>query len=67
MGAKPKDPGEEFLRTYTWCEEDRHKYTSAPWDGGFRWFRSPNVVCIERYRTRTVAGDDDTRAPDDAA
>jgi hypothetical protein len=26
------------------------KYTSAKWMGGYRWFRSPNVVCLEKYR-----------------
>jgi hypothetical protein len=39
-----------FFRHLTLPEEDRHLLTSAPWDGGFRWFRSSNVVCLERYR-----------------
>jgi hypothetical protein len=21
------------------------------WKGGYRWFRSPDVICLERYRT----------------
>jgi hypothetical protein len=46
----PKDPREEFLQNYTWPEEDRHLFTSAPWSGGYRWFRSSNVVPLERYR-----------------
>jgi hypothetical protein len=29
-------------------EEDRHLYTAAPWKGEFRWFRSDNVVCLEK-------------------
>jgi hypothetical protein len=42
--------GEEF-----WCqivppEEDRALFTTRPWRGEFRWFRSPNIVCIEKYR-----------------
>jgi hypothetical protein len=41
---------EAFLRQWTICEEDRFKFTSYPWCGEFRWFRSPNVVCLERYR-----------------
>jgi hypothetical protein len=45
--------GDEFLRRLTWPEEDRHLFTSAPWDGSFRWFRSPNVVCLEQYRRRS--------------
>jgi hypothetical protein len=39
-----------FLRQCTIPEEDRARYTSAKWDGGYRWFRSPNVVCLEKYR-----------------
>jgi len=47
----------QFLRQYTLPEEDRAKYTSVRWSGGYRWFRSPNVVCLEKVRlllTRTV-------------
>ena len=36
-----------FLREWTIPEEDRTKYTSQPWTGEFRWFRSPNVICLE--------------------
>jgi hypothetical protein len=38
-----------FMREITPAEEDRHLFTSAPWRGGYRWFRSPNVVCLEQY------------------
>jgi hypothetical protein len=41
---------EEFLRQMVFAEEDRHLFTTAPWHGGFRWFRSPNVVPIERWQ-----------------
>ena len=41
---------EAFLREWTIPEEDRAKYTSRPWTGEYRWFRSPNVVCLEHYR-----------------
>jgi hypothetical protein len=43
-------PDEEVQRDLTFCEEDRHLFTSTPWNGGFRWFRSPNVVCLEKRR-----------------
>jgi hypothetical protein len=43
---------ETFMRKLTVPEEDRHLYTTAPWDGGFRWFRSSNVVCLEQYRRK---------------
>jgi hypothetical protein len=39
-----------FARQLTLPEEDRPTYTAARWDGGYRWFRSPNVVCLEKYR-----------------
>jgi hypothetical protein len=38
---------EAFLRQFVFPEEDRHLFTTAPWRGGFRWFRSPNIVPIE--------------------
>ena len=41
---------EEFYRKLILPEEERSHYTSAKWDGSFRWFRSPNVVCIEHFR-----------------
>ena len=40
-----------FMRKVTWCEEDRRRlHPSVPWNGGYRWFRSPNVIPLERYR-----------------
>jgi hypothetical protein len=39
-----------FARRLILPEEDRAKYTSTKWEGGYRWFRSPNVVCLEKYR-----------------
>jgi hypothetical protein len=47
-GRRQQD--ESFLREWTIPAEDRAKYTSLPWAGEYRWFRSPNVVCLERYR-----------------
>jgi hypothetical protein len=41
---------EAFWREWVLPEEDRNRYTSEPWNGEFRWFRSSNVVCLERYR-----------------
>jgi hypothetical protein len=33
-------------------EETRRTYPSAPaWDGGYRWFRSRNVVDLQSYRS----------------
>ena len=47
MEAKRWGDDEAFLRQFVFPEEDRHLFTTAPWRGGFRWFRSPNVVPIE--------------------
>jgi hypothetical protein len=44
------DDEHTFARTVTLPEEDRPKYTSAGWQGGYRWFRAPNVVCLEKAR-----------------
>jgi hypothetical protein len=41
---------EAFFRQVVFPEEDRHLFTTAPWHGGFRWFRSANVVPIEHWR-----------------
>jgi hypothetical protein len=44
------DDDEEFLRRMIFPEEDRHRFTATPWRGGYRWFKSPNVIPIERYK-----------------
>ena len=41
---------EAFLRNLVIPEEDRFKYMTKPWSGEYRWFRSPNIVCLEHYR-----------------
>jgi hypothetical protein len=46
--SKDDEDDEAFLRSLP--EEDRRQLTSAAWHGGFRWFRSPNVIPLERYR-----------------
>jgi len=47
------DVDEMLLRRLIYPEEDRHLHTSLPWTGGYRWFRSINVVCLEHYRSET--------------
>jgi hypothetical protein len=46
------DDDDEFMRSITWCQEDlRRLYPHLVGkDGGFRWFRSGDVVPIEKYR-----------------
>ena len=48
MEKRYSEKMETFHRKWTLPEEDRTGYSSA--GRSFRWFRSPNVVCIEHYR-----------------
>jgi hypothetical protein len=41
---------EAFLRSLIRPEEERRRYSTAPC--GVRWFRSKNVIPIEKYRSR---------------
>jgi hypothetical protein len=42
-----------LLRRLILCEEDRRRlFPATPWTGGYRWFKSPNVVDLEAYRRR---------------
>jgi hypothetical protein len=42
---------EDFMRSLTRCEEDRRKlYPGVAWSGGYRWFRSNNIICLEQIR-----------------
>jgi hypothetical protein len=47
---------DNLLRRFIFPEEDRHLYTTAPWSGGFRWFRSSNVIPIEQLRRERESG-----------
>jgi hypothetical protein len=40
-----------FWRKLVLPQEDRLQL-GIPWRGGYRWFRSPNVVCIEQWRRK---------------
>jgi hypothetical protein len=47
---RPDDPVWDRLSP---AHEDWSSFTSIPWRGeGRRWFRSPNVIPLERYRSR---------------
>ena len=50
MGSKIRDDEHAFWQKLILPEEDRRRLTMAIWDGkGYRWFRSPNVIPIERH------------------
>jgi hypothetical protein len=42
---------EAFLRSVIRSEEERRQYSTAPC--GARWFRSENVIPLEKYRRPT--------------
>jgi hypothetical protein len=50
--AKQDDEAEDenFLRRLVLPEEDRSRY-GIPWLGGYRWFRSPNVIDLWLYQS----------------
>jgi hypothetical protein len=52
LAADQDEEDEAFLRRVIFPEEDRRLFTATPWRGGYRWFRSPNVVPIEQWRQR---------------
>jgi hypothetical protein len=50
-----EEDDEEFLRKLILREEDRRRrYRTMGWVGGYRWFRSENVVDLDRYRDGTA-------------
>jgi hypothetical protein len=53
---------QEFWRRFLFCEEDRARFTSERWKGGYRWFRSANVLPIEQYTRREADRSDRTAA-----
>jgi hypothetical protein len=53
---KEEEDDEAFLRKIIFPEEDRHLFRATPWNGGYRWFRSPNVVPLEQWRRKRDYG-----------
>jgi hypothetical protein len=51
QGMRTEQHARNDLREWTFPEEDRALFTTAPWRGEYRWFRS-NVVCIEQWRRK---------------
>jgi hypothetical protein len=48
---------EAFLRKLVLPEEDRRRlYPTNPWTGGYRWFRSANVICLDQWRRKKAKG-----------
>jgi hypothetical protein len=57
MSATQRQTEDEnaFWRKLVLPEED-HLRMGKPWAGGYRWFRSPNVIPIERARQKRNSG-----------
>ena len=50
MTSAPKP--NDLYHQLTMPEEDRRAHPAAPqWTGGYRWFRSANVVDLQNYRS----------------
>jgi hypothetical protein len=52
-----------FWRRLVLPEED-HLRMGKPWTGGYRWFRSPNIIPIEQWRKKRDSRT--TSTPEDA-
>jgi hypothetical protein len=52
-----------LLRRLIPCEQDRRRlFPTTPWTGGYRWFRSLNVVDLEVRRKLKKAAEGQPRA-----
>jgi hypothetical protein len=46
-----EDNDDLLLRSLILCEEDRRRlFPTMKYTGGYRWFRSPNIVDLETRR-----------------
>jgi hypothetical protein len=51
------DDDDIFWQKLILPEEDRRRsFPDMTWTGGYRWFRSENVVCIEHFRRPYIRG-----------
>jgi len=57
------DEEQAWLRQFVIPEEDRPRFTSMPWRGEYRWFRTDNVVCLEKARAVKVYNTADEYQP----
>jgi hypothetical protein len=53
VATQVRDEEDAFWQRLILPEEDRRRlFPETAWSGGYRWFRSPNVVPIEQWRRR---------------
>jgi hypothetical protein len=54
LKEEPLDDDVAFMRQMTWSEERRRRtYPWKPWNGGYRWFESPNVIDLWPHYSET--------------
>jgi hypothetical protein len=51
MSVRKRQADSPFFQKLILPEEERSRWTTAKWDGSYRWFQSPNVIPLERYRS----------------
>ena len=55
MPQAHRDEDDAFLQQFVLSEEDRQRpHPTTRWTGGFRWFRSDNVIRLELYRDQAA-------------
>ncbi len=46
-----EEDDDRLLRRLILCEEDRRRlFPTTTWAGGYRWFKSANIIDLEVYR-----------------
>jgi hypothetical protein len=51
LAAREESEEDAFWHRFVFTEEDRI-VNGTVYRGGYRWFRSPNIIPIERYRRK---------------
>ena len=52
MAMGYQDEDDAFLQQLVLSEEDRKlRHPATKWTGGYRWFKAPNVVRLELFRS----------------
>jgi hypothetical protein len=50
--APQPNPNAAFYQKFLLPQEDKRLHpVCSPWDGGYRWFRSANVIDLQHYRS----------------
>ena len=50
MSKRYSEQERAFFESMILPQDDLPKETWAKYQGGYRWFRAPNVIAIENYR-----------------